>query len=153
MKLNFAMGAVVSMIHDVVITAGILVALGKEIDLNILAALLTVMGYSLNDTIVVFDRIREIMNARKKDPFADVINKSINQTLSRTILTGATTLLAILALFILGGGIIHDFAFTMLIGVFVGIFSSVFVASPILLALGKPRIDEPAPRVGLEGAV
>ncbi len=153
MRLNFAMGAIVSIIHDVIITMGVLVALGKEFDLNILAALLTIVGYSLNDTIIVFDRIREVMHARKDAPFGEIINQSINQTLSRTILTGLTTLMVLVVLFFLGGGVIHDFALTMFLGVLVGMLSSIFVASPILLALGKPQIDDPAPRVGMEGAV
>ena len=98
------------------------------------AAVLTIIGYSLNDTIIVFDRIRENLRKSRKQNFAEVINSSINQTLSRTILTSGTTLIVIAALFVLGGGVIHDFAFALLVGVVVGTYSSIFVASPILIA-------------------
>ncbi len=137
LRLNFALGAIVGLLHDVFITVGILSILGTELDLNVVAALLTLIGYSLNDTIIVYDRVRE--NLRKMDdlPLGDIINKSVNQTLSRTVLTSGTTIAAALSLFILGGGIIYDFALTMLIGVVVGTFSSVYVSSAILLALGK----------------
>lgn len=155
LRLNFALGAIVALVHDVLITLGVLSLLGKEVDLNIVAAVLTLVGYSLNDTIIVYDRIRETLRTHRKEwNYAQIINTSINQTLSRTILTGGTTLLVILALFALGGGVIHDFALTMLVGVFVGILSSIFVASPVLLHFGMPDEDrEPAPRVGQEGAV
>jgi len=137
LKLNYALGAVAALIHDVVITVGIFSILDKEFDLTIIAALLTIIGYSLNDTIIVFDRIRENNNARKgKETFAGVINKSINQTLSRTIMTSLTTLLVVAALFALGGSVIHDFALALLIGIGVGTYSSIFVASPILLGFG-----------------
>lgn len=139
LKLNFALGAIIALLHDVIISVGLLSVLGKEFDLNIIAALLTVIGYSLNDTIIVYDRIRENLRAHDEFSFAEVINLSINQTLSRTILTGGTTLLVILSLFFLGGGVIHDFALTMFSGVFVGTLSSIFVASPVLLAFGKPE--------------
>jgi preprotein translocase subunit SecF len=136
LKLNFAFGAVVGLLHDVFITMGILSVLGKEIDLNVVAALLTLVGYSLNDTIIVYDRIRENL---RKDPARDlgaIINDSVNQTLSRTLLTGGTTFVAVLALFLLGGGVIHDFALTMLIGIVIGTLSTIYVSAPILLALG-----------------
>ncbi|WP_415718147.1 protein translocase subunit SecF [Maridesulfovibrio sp.] len=136
LKLNYALGAIVALIHDVVITVGIFSLLGKEFDLTIIAALLTIIGYSLNDTIIVFDRIRENMYSKISDSLAETINISINQTLSRTILTSGTTLLVVAALFALGGGVIHDFALALLIGVGVGTYSSIFVASPILLGFG-----------------
>lgn len=136
LKLNFALGAVVGLLHDVFITAGLLSLMNVEIDLNVMAALLTLVGYSLNDTIIVYDRLRENLRAAPKIPLADLINKSINQTLSRTILTSGTTFVATLSLFLLGGGVIHDFALTMLIGVFVGTASSIYVSSAILLGLG-----------------
>jgi len=134
LKLKYAMGAIIALIHDVIITLGAFALTDREISLAIIAALLTIVGYSLNDTIVVFDRIRENLKRFKKRGLEEVINSSINETLSRTILTSTTTLIVVLALFILGGGVIHDFAFAMLVGICVGTYSSIFVASPILLA-------------------
>ncbi|MBF0572220.1 MAG: protein translocase subunit SecF [Desulfamplus sp.] len=142
MKLKYAMGAVVSLIHDVVITIGILSILDIEISLQIIAALLTLIGYSLNDTIVVFDRIRENLIHANKLSMEKIINKSINDTLSRTVLTGSTTLFPLFALFFLGGEIIHDFAFTMIVGIIVGTYSSFFIASPILLLSEKTEIKK-----------
>ena len=136
LKLNFALGAVVGLLHDVFITAGLLSIMDVEIDLNVMAALLTLVGYSLNDTIIVYDRLRENLRAAPKVDLASLINRSINQTLSRTILTSGTTFVATLSLFLLGGGVIHDFALTMLIGVFIGTASSIYVSSAILLGLG-----------------
>jgi preprotein translocase subunit SecF len=133
LKLPYALAAVLALIHDVLITVGVFVVLDKEFTLEILAALLTIAGYSLNDTIVVFDRIRENLRKERKQPFIDMINGSINQTLSRTILTGGTTLFALLFLFFFGGTVIHDFAFAMLIGIVTGTYSSVFIASPLLI--------------------
>ncbi len=140
--LRYAMGAIVALIHDVTITIGCFAWTGKEFSLPIIAALLTIIGYSLNDTIIVFDRIRENAKKFRKLPFDTLINQSVNNTLSRTILTAGTTLLAVLALFVLGGSIIHDFAFAMLVGVVVGTYSSIYIASPILMAFqdfGKRR--------------
>jgi len=134
LELKYAMGAIVALVHDVTITVGIFSLFGKEFTLPIIAALLTIIGYSLNDTIIVFDRIRENLRKYHKNPLEVVINKSINETLSRTILTSGTTLVVVIALFILGGGIIHDFAFAMMVGIIVGTYSSIYVASPILLA-------------------
>ncbi|MBF0451871.1 MAG: protein translocase subunit SecF [Candidatus Magnetomorum sp.] len=133
LKLKYAMGAITALIHDVMITVGIFSVCDKEFTLPIIAALLTIIGYSLNDTIIVFDRIRENSKKLHRKTFDQIINTSINETLSRTILTSLTTLLVVLALFIFGGGIIHDFAFAMIIGVLIGTYSSIFVASPILL--------------------
>ena len=135
LKLNFALGAIVGLLHDVSITLGLLSIMGVEVDLNVMAALLTLVGYSLNDTIIVYDRLRENLRTAQST-MSQLINSSVNQTLSRTILTSGTTLLATLSLFVLGGGVIHDFALTMLIGVFVGTASSIYVSSAILLALG-----------------
>jgi preprotein translocase subunit SecF len=135
LKFRFALGAVVALIHDVIITVGVFSLLNKEFNLTIIAALLTLIGYSLNDTIVVFDRIRENTKKLRREKLSDVINVSVNETLSRTILTGLTTLLVLAILFVLGGGVIHDFAFALLVGIVVGTYSSVFVASPILLFL------------------
>ena len=132
LKLAFALGAMLSILHDLLVTVGIFSLLDKEFDLAIVAALLTVIGYSLNDTIIVFDRIRENLQTGK-DALSDLVNRSINQTLSRTVLTSGTTLLVILALLALGGDSIFDFALVLFVGVLVGTFSSIFVASPILL--------------------
>ncbi len=143
LRLNFALGAIIALLHDVFITVGILTFFGKEIDLNIIAALLTIIGYSLNDTIVSYDRMRENLmaqNIEKPDTMANIINLSINQTLSRTILTSGTTLAAVLSLYLFGGGVINDFAFTMLLGVLIGTFSSIFVANPLLMALGNTQL-------------
>ncbi|MBE6442667.1 MAG: protein translocase subunit SecF [Desulfovibrio desulfuricans] len=136
LRLNFALGALVGLMHDVAITVGIISLMGVELDLNVLAALLTLIGYSLNDTIIVYDRLRENLRAAPQIGMAELINRSVNQTLSRTILTSGTTALATLALLLLGGGVIHDFALTMLIGVIIGTYSSIYVSSAILLALG-----------------
>jgi preprotein translocase subunit SecF len=137
LELKYAMGAIVALIHDVTITVGIFSILDKEFTLPIIAALLTIIGYSLNDTIIVFDRIRENLRKYHKEGLDSILNKSVNETLSRTILTSLTTLIVLACLFILGGGIIHDFAFAMIVGVGVGTYSSIFVASPILLAWHK----------------
>jgi len=131
--LKYAMGATVALIHDVTITVGIFSIFNKEFTLPIIAALLTIIGYSLNDTIIVFDRIRENLRKYHKKPLEVIINRSVNETLSRTILTSMTTLVVVVALFVLGGGIIHDFAFALLVGIVVGTYSSIYVASPILL--------------------
>ncbi|MBW2697124.1 MAG: protein translocase subunit SecF [Deltaproteobacteria bacterium] len=132
---RFAPGAVVAVIHDLIITGGIFVILGLEFDLRILAAMLAIMGYSLNDTIIIFDRIRENTELHTKYDLPEVLNQSVNQTLSRTVLTSGTTLTALLALYFLGGDVIRPFAFAMLIGVVVGTYSSVYIASPLLLLL------------------
>lgn len=136
-EFRFALGGIIALIHDVIITTALLTVLDKEFTLTIIAALLTIIGYSINDTIVVFDRIRE--NARKniRKDLAEVINSSINQTLSRTILTSFTVFLVLLALFLLGGSVIHDFAFILLVGVIVGTYSSIFIASPLVLIWEK----------------
>jgi preprotein translocase subunit SecF len=133
LELKYAMGAIVALIHDVTVTVGIFSIFDKEFTLPIIAALLTIIGYSLNDTIIVFDRIRENLRKHHRKPFDFVINRSINETLSRTLLTSLTTLAVLVTLFILGGGIIHDFAFAMIVGVLVGTYSSIYVASPLLL--------------------
>jgi preprotein translocase subunit SecF len=137
LNLKYAMGAIVALIHDVTITVGLFSIFGKEFTLPIIAALLTIIGYSLNDTIIVFDRIRENLRKYHKNPLITIINKSVNQTLGRTLLTSLTTLMVVIILFVLGGGIIHDFAFALIVGVLVGTYSSIFVASPILLAWQK----------------
>jgi preprotein translocase subunit SecF len=133
MELKYAMGGVVSLIHDVIIVMGAFALTDREIDLTIVAALLTIVGYSINDNIVVYDRIRENLPKYRKRPFLEVINLSVNETLSRTLLTGTTTLVILLVLFFLGGPVIHDFTFALLVGIITGTYSSIYVASPILL--------------------
>jgi preprotein translocase subunit SecF len=133
-EFRYAVGGILALVHDTIITIGAMSLLNKEFDLTIVAALLTIIGYSINDTIVVFDRIRENVRKNIKQPLAEVINGSINQTLSRTILTSLTVFLVLLALFFLGGPVIHDFSFALLVGVVVGTYSSVFIASAIVLA-------------------
>jgi len=132
-EFQYAVAAIIALIHDVLVTMGAFSLADKEFTLVIVAAFLTIIGYSLNDTIVVFDRIRENMRRKGKTLLKDVINASINQTLSRTILTSGTTLLVVVALFFLGGEIIHDFSFALMIGVLVGTYSSIFIASVFLV--------------------
>jgi preprotein translocase subunit SecF len=139
LKLNFAFGAIVSLLYDVLFTMVVLIIMGKEFDLNIIAALFTIVGYSLNDKIIVYDRIREnlrLQNTKKLQSLDYIINFSINQTLSRTLLTTGTTALVTLCLLIFGGGVIHDFAIAVLIGIITGTFSSIYIGSPILRQFG-----------------
>ena len=136
---QFALGAVVALVHDVLLTIGIFSELQIKFDLAIIAALLTIVGYSLNDTVVVFDRVRENLRKYKTKPLSEVLNLSINETLSRTMMTSVTTLIALITLLILGGDVIRGFVFAMTWGVIVGTYSSVFVASTILLWLGVKR--------------
>ena len=132
-EFKFAVGAVVALFHDVLITLGFFSLLNFEITLVVIAAFLTIVGYSLNDTIVVYDRIRENLKVLRRENFENVINTSINQTLSRTIITSGTTLLVVVVLYLIGGKVIHDFAFALIVGVLIGTYSSIFVASPIVL--------------------
>ncbi|MDP7556260.1 MAG: protein translocase subunit SecF [Nitrospinaceae bacterium] len=132
-EFQYAIAAIIALIHDVMVTMGVFSVADKEFTLVIVAAFLAIIGYSLNDTIVIFDRIRENMRRRGKIGLVDVINTSINQTLSRTILTSGTTLMVVVALFFLGGEIIHDFSFALMIGVLVGTYSSIFIASVFLV--------------------
>ncbi|NNE54013.1 MAG: protein translocase subunit SecF [Sulfitobacter sp.] len=136
---QFALGAVLALVHDVLLTIGIFSELQIRFDLAIIAALLTIVGYSLNDTVVVFDRVRENLRKYKKRPLNEVLNLSINETMSRTFMTSFTTLLALIALFVLGGDVIRGFVFAMIWGVIIGTYSSIFVASAILLYLGVKR--------------
>jgi preprotein translocase subunit SecF len=137
---RFGVGAAVALLHDVMVAVTALSLTRMEFDLTTVAALLTIVGYSVNDTVIVSDRIRENMRKNRREPLASVMNRSINETLSRTILTGGTVLLVVLALFFLGGEIIHGFAFTLLVGVIVGTYSSIYIASPIVLYMDlKPR--------------
>jgi len=143
-ELIYGVAAVIATFHDVLITLGIFSLLNKEISLTVIAALLTLVGYSMNDTIVVFDRIRENVHLNKRESFFDLVNRSINQTLSRTILTSGLTFLAVLSLYLFGGEVIHGFALTLVIGVIIGTYSSIAIASPILVFFyeraGKNRV-------------
>ena len=136
---QFAVGAISALIHDVILTIGIFSALQIKFDLAIIAAILTIVGYSLNDTVVVFDRVRENLRKFKKRSLVEVMNLSINETMSRTVMTSVTTLLALISLFILGGDVIRGFVFAMIWGVVVGTYSSIFIASAILLWTGVKR--------------
>ncbi len=136
---QFAVGAVAALVHDVILTVGVFSVVQIRFDLAIIAALLTIVGYSLNDTVVVFDRVRENLRKFKKLELKEVLNMSINETLSRTVMTSVTTLLALIALFVLGGDVIRGFVFAMIWGVIVGTYSSVFIASTVLLRLGVKR--------------
>lgn len=138
---RFSVGAVAALVHDIIITMGVLAVAQVEFDLTVVAALLAVIGYSLNDTIVLFDRIRENFPKLRKANSLEVVNTSVNETLSRTLMTSVTTLLVLIALFIFGGEIINAFAFTLIVGVLVGTYSSIYVASTTLLELGVSKFD------------
>ncbi len=138
---KFSLGAVAALFHDVIITIGFFSVLGLEFDLTVLAAVLAVIGYSLNDTIVVFDRVRENFRTMRKGTPIEIFNASLNQTLSRTLITSLTTLLVLTALFFLGGELIHEFATALIVGVIVGTYSSIYVASTTALALGVIKTD------------
>jgi preprotein translocase subunit SecF len=129
----YGVGAVIACLHDTIITIGLFSLFGKEITLTVIAALLTLVGYSMNDTIVIFDRIRENNRLNSREKLADLINRSVNQTLSRTVMTSGLTFLAVVALFLFGGPVLHGFAFALVVGILIGTYSSVFVASPIVL--------------------
>ena len=133
---KYAVGAIAALTHDVLFTLGIFSILDYEVSLAVIAAFLTIVGYSLNDTIVIFDRIRENIKTMKKVTLDEIINKSINQSLSRTIITSLTTFFVVLVLFLGGGEVIHTFAFAMIVGVLVGTYSSIFIASPIVAKMG-----------------
>ena len=133
---KYAVGAIAALTHDVLVTLGIFSILDYEVSLAVIAAFLTIVGYSLNDTIVIFDRVRENIKTMKKVTLDEIINKSINQSLSRTIITSLTTFFVVLVLFLAGGEVIHTFAFAMIVGVLVGTYSSIFIASPIVAKMG-----------------
>ncbi len=138
---KFSLGAVAALFHDVIITIGFFSVLGLEFDLTVLAAVLAVIGYSLNDTIVVFDRVRENFRTMRKGTPVQIFNTSLNQTLSRTLMTSLTTLLVLIALFFLGGELIHEFAIALIVGVIIGTYSSVYVASTAAIGLGVMKAD------------
>jgi preprotein translocase subunit SecF len=132
-SLPFGVGAVVALVHDTLITVGLLALFGREFNLVVVAALLTLIGYSVNDTVVVYDRVRENQRTPKKEALESVINRSINQTLSRTILTAGATMLVCVALFFLGGEVLNTFALTLIIGILIGTYSSIYVAAAIVV--------------------
>jgi len=138
---RFALGAIIALVHDVILTFGVFALTQMSFDLAALAAVLTVIGYSLNDTIVVFDRIRDNFRLLRTATVLEVFNISLNQTLSRTVMTGVTTLLVLSALFFLGGESLHAFSTILIIGIVIGTFSSVYIASPAVMALGITRQD------------
>ena len=138
-EFRFGAGAVIALVHDVLITLALFSLFNKEIDLTIIAAFLTIIGYSVNDTVIVCDRIRENMGKYPKEELSPIINRSINETLSRTVMTSGMTLLAVLALYFFGGTVINNFAFAMLIGIIVGTYSSIYVASPVILFWKKAK--------------
>jgi preprotein translocase subunit SecF len=138
-QIRFGIGATIATFHDVLAVLGVFYLLNKEINLILITALLTIAGYSLTDTVVVFDRVRENLKKYIKDPIDQVVNRSINEVLSRTIVTSLTVFLSALAMFLFGGEVIHDFALAMLLGVIIGTYSSVFVASPVVILLGKNK--------------
>lgn len=138
-EFKYAIGAIAALTHDVLITLGVFSILGYEISLAVIAAFLTIVGYSLNDTIVIFDRVRENVKSLKGSSMESVINQSINDSLSRTIVTSLTTFLVVLILFLVGGEVIHTFSFAMIVGVVIGTYSSIFVASPIVIKMDKKQ--------------
>ncbi len=136
---QFAVGGVISLLHDVILSIGLFAIIGLEFNLNIIAAILTIIGYSLNDTVVVFDRIREYLRKYKAMPLADLIDFSINSVLPRTLLTSVSTMIALVSLYIFGGEVLRGFTFAMIWGVVIGTYSSIFIASPVLILLGTVR--------------
>jgi len=138
-RFSFAVGAVIATLHDVIVTIAFLTFFGYELSLNVVAALLTITGYSVNDTIVIFDRVRENMRLVRRDSLYDVVNRAVNEMLGRTIITSGTTFIAVLALFLLGGEVLHGFAFTMLVGIVTGTYSTVFIAAAVAILMGEWR--------------
>ena len=138
-RFSFAIGAIVATLHDIFVTIAFLTFFGYEMSLNIVAAIMTITGYSVNDTIVVFDRVRENLRGMRRDSLEDVVNTSVNQTLSRTIITAGTTFLSVLALYLFGGEVLRGFAFTLLVGIVSGTYSTIFIASAIAIILSQRR--------------
>jgi preprotein translocase subunit SecF len=150
-QFSFAVGAVIATVHDVLVTFAFLSFFQYDLTLNVIAAILTVTGYSTNDTIVIFDRVRENLRSMRRDSLNDVVNHSINQTLGRTVLTAGTTLMSAIALFLFGGEVLHGFAFTMIVGVITGTYSSVFVAAAVVTFWGRKR-TQVAPEAAVAGS-
>jgi preprotein translocase subunit SecF len=145
-RFAFAIGAIAATLHDVLVTLAFLVFFGYDLSLNIVAAILTITGYSVNDTIVIFDRVRENLKARRRDPLEAVVNASVNETLSRTVITAGTTFLSVLSLYLFGGEVLEGFAFTMLVGIISGTYSTVFIAAAIAIVVsGRQAEGRPQP--------
>lgn len=151
-RFSFAIGAIVATFHDILVTLAFLSFFGYDLSLNVVAAILTITGYSVNDTIVVFDRVRENFRFMRRDSLEEVVNRSVNQTLGRTIITAGTTFLAVLALFLFGGEVVRGFAFTMLVGIISGTYSTVFIAAAIAIILSQRRARGAATQVAAEAA-
>jgi preprotein translocase subunit SecF len=143
-EFRFGAGAVIALFHDVLITLGLMSLFNLEVDLTVVAGFLALVGYSVNDTVIVCDRIRENMGKLHTQPLSVIINRSINETLSRTIMTSGLTLMSVLALYVVGGSVIHNFAFVLLVGILVGTYSSVFIASPVLILWENYRLSRKA---------
>ena len=143
-RFTFAIGAIVAVFHDILVTLAFLAWFDYELSLNVIAAILTIAGYSVNDTIVIFDRVRENQRMVRREPLRDVVNRSVNQTLSRTIITAGTTFLAVVSLYALGGEVLRGFAFTMMVGLLTGTYSTVFIASAIAIMLNRPSAGQVA---------
>ena len=143
-EFRFGMGAVIALIHDILVTVGALLLANYEFDLTIIAALLTIVGYSVNDTVIVCDRIRENMRKIRRESLESIINTSINETLSRTIITVSTAIMVLVALYLLGGAVIRPFAFALLVGFFSGVYSTIFIASPVILLWEKGPVRKPS---------
>jgi preprotein translocase subunit SecF len=143
-RFTFAIGAIVATLHDILVVLVFLTWFGYDMTLNVIAGILAIAGYSVNDTIVVFDRVRENQRLRRRDSLESLVNTSVNQTLSRTIITAGTTFLAVLALYLFGGEVLRGFAFTMLVGVIAGAYSTVFIAAAIAIVLSRPTVPAPA---------
>jgi preprotein translocase subunit SecF len=150
-RFTFGVGAVVAALHDILVTVAFLTFVGYELSLNVVAALLTITGYSVNDTIVVFDRVRENLRSMRRDSLEHVVNLSVNQTLARTIITAGTTFFAVLSLYVFGGEVLRGFAFTLLVGVVAGTYSTVFIASAISIVLSNRQSKRPASRAAAPG--
>jgi preprotein translocase subunit SecF len=151
-RFSFAVGAIAATLHDVFVTLAFLAFFGYDLSLNVVAALLTITGYSVNDTIVIFDRVRENLRTKRREPLEQVVNTSVNQTLSRTIITAGTTFMSVLALFIFGGEVLRGFAFTMLVGIVSGTYSTIFIASSIAIILSQRKHAAAAPAASAPAA-
>lgn len=151
-RFSFAVGAIIATAHDILVTVAFLVFFGYDLSLNVIAAMLTITGYSVNDTIVIFDRVRENLRFMRRDKLENLVNTSINQTLSRTIITAGTTFFAVLALYVFGGEVLRGFAFTMVVGIISGTYSTVFIAAPIALLISERRGTRRAEAVPAQAA-
>ena len=150
-RFSFAVGAIAATFHDIFVTLAFLTFFGYDLSLNVVAALLTITGYSVNDTIVIFDRVRENLRTMRKEPLQEVVNRSVNQTLGRTVITAGTTFLSVLSLYIFGGEALRAFAFTMLVGIVSGTYSTIFIASAIAIILSQRKRSAAAPAVVTKG--